>query len=52
MLKKKLLKEIWSGLTEDGRGGRRHTLIVGEVQVGDEILFKMKCERGGDIKKL
>jgi hypothetical protein len=46
MLEKKLLKEIWSGLAEDGRGGQRHTLIVSEVQVGDEILFKMKCERG------
>ncbi len=43
------LKEIWSGLTEDGRGGRRHTLIVGEAQVGDEVLFKMKCERGGVV---
>jgi hypothetical protein len=24
-------------------------LIVGEAQVGDEVLFKMKCERGGVV---
>jgi hypothetical protein len=29
------LREIWSGLTEDGRGCRRHNLVVGEVQVGN-----------------
>ncbi len=39
------LREMWSGLTEDGRGGRRHTMIAGEAQFGDEVLFKMKCER-------
>ncbi len=33
----------------NGRGGRRHTLTVGEAQIGDEVLFMMKCERGGVI---
>jgi hypothetical protein len=39
------LLEIWRGLTDDGQGGRRHNLIVGEVQVGDNVLFNMKCQR-------
>ncbi len=33
------LKEIWSDFTEDGRGGPTHSLIVGEAQVADDVLY-------------